>query len=414
MIPAIVAIIVGLAVGGLLVASSRRDAAMGRGAQADDLVARKESIYAQVRELDDTRDRLDPALYQSERARLLDEAAGVLRELDAPAPAPAPAPSTSPSGFLSRHPQLTGALWGGLVGGFGFAIYSAVSDQAAPRAEGQSVTGGQAMSAPAEDPALAALAAEVEAKPADLEAKNRYGHALINADRVREAWKLADAVTEIDPGNAEARTHQAVTLMEIGDFDMAGAVLDRVLAEHASFAEALGYRGAIYARAGDKENAVAMWTRAKLSEPSQAAVFDELIARVDSLAAPPTSPAAPGDGTSAAPGDGPGAVEFSGEIHAPPGTDGSTGVLFVSVRPAGVESGPPARASRLGAPTFPAPFSLSAANAPMGGSISGPVVITAKLDLDGNPSTQEPGNLVGRSAPVEVGATGLVIQLASP
>lgn len=404
MIPAIVAIIVGLAVGGLLVASSRRGAAAGRGAQADDLVARKESIYAQVRELDDTRDRLDPALYQSERARLLDEAAGVLRELDAPATTPAPAPSTSPSGFLSRHPQLTGALWGGLVGGFGFAIYSAVSDQAAPRAEGQSVTGGQAMSAPAEDPALAALAAAVEANPADLEAKNRYGHALINADRVREAWKLADAVTEIDPGNAEARTHQAVTLMEIGDFDMAGAVLDRVLAEHAGFAEALGYRGAIYARAGDKENAVAMWTRAKLAEPSQAAVFDELIARVDSLAAPPSAAAPPADGT----------VEFSGEVHAPPGTDGSTGVLFVSVRPAGVDSGPPARASRLGAPTFPAPFSLSAANAPMGGSITGPVVITAKLDLDGNPSTQEPGNLAGRSAPVEVGATGLVIQLASP
>lgn len=414
MIPAIVAIIVGLALGGLLVASSRRDATLGRRAQADDLAARKESLYAQVRELDDTRDRLDPALYQAERARLLDEAARVLREIDAPRPPEAaPAPAAS-GGFLSRHPQLVGALWGGLVGGFAFAIYSAVSDQAAPRAEGQSMTGGQAasMSAPSDDPALAALAAAVEANPADLEAKNRYGHALINADRVREAWKLADAVTEIDPGNAEARTHQAVTLMEIGDFDMAGAVLDRVLAGHPSFAEALGYRGAIYARAGDKENAVAMWTRARAAEPSQAAVFDELIARVDSLAAPPAPAGAPTPAPAESPADAD--VEFAGEVRAPAGTDGSTGVLFVSVRPAGVESGPPARASRLGAPSFPSPFSLGAANAPMGGSISGPVVITAKLDLDGNPTTQEPGNLVGRSAPVELGATGIVIELGPP
>ncbi len=412
MIPAIVAIIVGLAVGGLIVASSRRGAAMGRRAQADDLSARKESIYAQVRELDDTRDRLDPALYQSERGRLLDEAAVVLREIDAPAAAATPVTPTASGGFLSRHPQLTGALWGGLVGGFGFAIYSAVSDQAAPRAEGQSVTGGQAMGAPAEDPQLAALAAAVEANPADLEAKNRYGHALINAERVREAWKLADAVTEIDPANPEARTHQAVTLMEIGDFDMAGAVLDRVLAEHTNFVEALGYRGAIYARAGDKENAVAMWTRAKQAEPAQTVVFDELIARVDSLAAPPAAEAPAVDAP--ATGAEEGAVEFSGEVRAPAGTDGSTGVLFVSVRSAGVDAGPPARASRLGAPAFPSPFSLSAANAPMGGSITGPVVITAKLDLDGNPTTQEPGNLVGRSAPVELGASGIVIELAAP
>ena len=53
-----------------------------------DLEARREALYAQLRELDDTADKLDKSLYESERARLLFAAAEVLRALDA-ADAPA-------------------------------------------------------------------------------------------------------------------------------------------------------------------------------------------------------------------------------------------------------------------------------------------------------------------------------------
>ncbi len=426
--PPTLAIAAGLAGGLVLVGWSRRGARRGQADPVVDLLARKDALYAQVRELDDTRDRHEPALYQQERERLLAEAAGVLRQIDgAQARAAGSAgPRAGGDGATSPAspptPPWVSAGAGGAVVALVFGLYKMVTDEAAPRAEGQGITGGQAAmggsegaeaEAPELPPAVAAelvaLAAAVEKDPADLEAKNRYGHALIAVDRVRDAWKLADAVTEADPGNAEARTHQAVVLIDIGDTTMAASVLDRVLVEHPAFTEALGYRGAIYAQQGDKAGAVDAWTRARASDPAGAAVFDQLLARVDSMVVGAATGDAAG-GTADEPVPVTGAAELSGEVRLAAGTTAPSGTLFVYVRPEGQDKGPPARVKRLGA-AFPAAFSIAASDSPMGGTLSGRVWVSAKLDQDGNPSTTEPGNLAGRSEAVEVGATGIVIEL---
>lgn len=476
-IPAIVTVVAGLAGGVALVLRSRTTPAFDH-EQAADLLARREGLYAQLRELDDTRDRMDPPLYAKERERLVGEATAVLAMIEAGTASLAQAaavaqpatggPQTNAQGdatatrntFSSRHPQLVGALWGAAIVGFGVLLYNGLQGYSGRRVEGQSLTGGQALNrrdvqtgaemdarAAAMDaqqgqqlPAgaqaeLDALSAAVAANPTDLEAKNRLGHALISLDMVMEAWKISEEVVAVDDQNPEARVHQAVMLLEIGDVPMAAKVLDKVIAGHPSQAEALGYRGAIYVQMGDKANAVATWEAAKAADPAQAALFDELISKVDSLmigAAAARGGGATGpDGTGVDPNgtasglppgttaqnpasdDPAGEIEFTGRVSVAPGVATPKGTLFVYVRPEGVDRGPPLRVKKL--PAFlPARFSISAADDPMGGGagVSGSMQITAKIDQDGNAMTNEPGNLVGKSGPVHTGDAEIEVVLS--
>jgi tetratricopeptide (TPR) repeat protein len=437
--PAIVVSTIALIAGaGVVFRANRGIKAADQEARAD-LSARREALYAQLREIDDTRDRLDEPLYASERTRLIGEAAAVVAALEQITPAAAadsPAPTVAPSNsFRSRHPQLAGAMWGAALVGFGILTYSGLQNYSSKRQEGQSITGGKAMEAPATEPALPpAIQAELEAyasaiaaNPTDLEAKNRYAHALISLGQVMEAWKLSEAVVAADPENAEARVHQAITLIEIGDIDMAGKLLDRVLTTHPAQAEALGYRGAIYVQQGEKEKAVAAWTAGKAADPAQAALFDDLIGRVDSLLAGAaarsagTVAGAPTDGTNAGSSStdevknvSPATPEFTGTLRVAPGVPVPAGTVFVYVRAEGVDKGPPLRVRKYPA-TLPLEFLLSEDDNLMGGGpLQGSLQLTAKLDQDGNPTTMEPGNLVGKSSAVAVGATGVEIVLGLP
>lgn len=414
-----------------------------------DLLARRDALYDQLRELDDTRDKLDGELYAAERARLLAAAADVLRALDLAPPAARPAPgatgddqaarpSKTSDSWSSRHPRLSSALWGLGAAAAVLLLREALETNAADRSEGQSITGagggggggggmgsGQSTSGgSASGPAAPALPPEVQAalddlkakaavEPPDLEAKNRYGHALIGADQVMVAWKEAEAVVALDANNAEARVHQAVVLLQIGDQAMAGKLLDKVLSAHPDQAEALGYRGALYAEAGQRQEAIDAWTKAKDADPTQAPMFNELIAGVDDLIARAAAQRASGATEAAVPEPTApaGEVEFAGEVRLASGLPAS-GTLFVYVRPEGVTSGPPLRVKKLPA-QFPAKFVITAADSPMGGTLpAGKVQLSARLDSDGNVMTKDPTDPVAMSAPVAAGAKELVLDLA--
>lgn len=394
-----------------------------------DLSTRKDELLQLIRELDDTRaSRTD---YESERARLLQEAAETARALDH-ADDVQPAPVVKPT-VAARNPQLVGALWGGGIVAFIAALAWGIQTGSSLRPEGGSMTGGEsagmgggggggrAQQAPAQaerEAVLSAadqaeldkLAAAVAANPADLEAKNKLGHAYIGLNKVMDAFKLAEEVIKKDPENAEARTHQGVVLMAIGDQARAGSVFDKVLATAPTNIEALGYRGAVYYQAGDTANAISIWEKAKAVEPAEAATFDNLIAMARK--GPPAAAPAMGGGAMAGGAEAAqaGPAELSGTITLGAGVAAPQGTVFVYVRPEGVDGGPPMRAARIPA-NFPAEFTISAANAPMGGELSGRVVVSAKIDVDGNPSTKSPDDLVGKSTVVEKGATGISITL---
>ncbi len=438
-IPGLVVAATAVVVGSVLALRARGHASpSGSAERRVDLIARKSALYDAIRSAADVGQ-------ADERARLEIEAAQVLYDLDHIAPDAPPAyPTAAPvrhDGFSARHPQLIGALWGAGIVGFGGALYVLLQDYTKPRTEMGSLTGnaqsdgpvpaaseqasGRAASA-SQAAELATLQAAADAAPADIAAQNAYAHALIGVGRVMDAFHISEKIVALDPANAEARTHQAVVLLDIGDMNTAAKVLDRVLEKNPTFAEALGYRGALYYEASDTENAIATWERALVADPAYADEFTRLIAMAKR--GPPTQGDAgdaggvsPGTGTapsaSAASSSGPAETmaEFTGSVTVAAATNLPAGTtLFVYARAPGVDAGPPLRVVRVASPTFPHAFSISAANAPMGGNLTGPVVLTARLDGDGNPMTKDAADLVGKSQPIEAGASGVLIQLAPP
>jgi hypothetical protein len=89
-------------------------------------------------------------------------------------------------------------------------------------------------------------------------------------------------------------------------------------------------------------------------------------------------------------------------------------VIFLVARkfdPSGVQ-GPPLAVRRLVAGTFPLNFSLDSRDAMMVGTqLTGKVVITARVDKDGDAMTKNPGDVIGQSKAVEAPNTKVVIDL---
>jgi hypothetical protein len=85
-------------------------------------------------------------------------------------------------------------------------------------------------------------------------------------------------------------------------------------------------------------------------------------------------------------------------------------VLFVYVRNAHAEVGPPIAVKRLAA-VFPASFDLGQADSMMGQEFPESVAVEARLDSDGNPLTRDPADPRVRIDDVPAGSTGLRLVL---
>jgi cytochrome c-type biogenesis protein CcmH len=241
-----------------------------------------------------------------------------------------------------------------------------------------------------------------------------------------ESFNEAEAVVALRPEDPEARTHQAIVLIAIGDAATAASALDKVIAAAPTFAEALAYRGALHFQSGEAERAVAMLDRAVQADPNLAASVQPLIeaAKAGNLpspsapaasAAPSAGPAGGGPTTGAGPA-GPSPDDISGTLALAPAAAGKVqpgDVVFLSARPPGVEGGPPTWVARIPAATFPMAFTLGPANAMLGGPTPAELVITARIDRDGNARTKGPDDLEGRSATLKPGATDVAITLSA-
>jgi hypothetical protein len=135
---------------------------------------------------------------------------------------------------------------------------------------------------------------------------------------------------------------------------------------------------------------------------------------------PPPAPLPPPQGGAAALGGGAPAGEggsITGKIELaaslakkkPPGT------LFLVARR--ISDNPNARGTliavkKLPATTFPLPFSLTAADMPFQqGAFEGELVLTARIDQDGDPLTYEKGDVFGKLPKVQVGSHDVKLAL---
>jgi hypothetical protein len=86
-------------------------------------------------------------------------------------------------------------------------------------------------------------------------------------------------------------------------------------------------------------------------------------------------------------------------------------VLFVIARSA--EGGPPLAVKRLAPGPFPLPFEIGAQDAMLGRPFAGPILLSARIDADGDPLTRGPGELTASAAsPLEPGAAAVDLLLA--
>lgn len=89
----------------------------------------------------------------------------------------------------------------------------------------------------------------------------------------------------------------------------------------------------------------------------------------------------------------------------------SGSVLFlIARRPQG---GPPLAVQRIPDPRFPLPFELGPDDRMIQAiPFEGPMLLSARVDGDGNATSREPGDLLGNApAPVDPGATNVIIEL---
>jgi cytochrome c-type biogenesis protein CcmH len=95
--------------------------------------------------------------------------------------------------------------------------------------------------------------------------------------------------------------------------------------------------------------------------------------------------------------------------RAGPAPAGAT--LFIVVREARLQRGPPAAVKRLDAASFPLRFELSDKDSMAGEPLPDPLRIEARLDGDGNAMTREPGDLTAVEDGVRSGNTNLRLVL---
>ena len=87
------------------------------------------------------------------------------------------------------------------------------------------------------------------------------------------------------------------------------------------------------------------------------------------------------------------------------------GVLYLIVRVAGREGGPPLAVKQLPA-DLPVSFRITEADSMVPGTpLVGDLEVIARLDQDGNAFSRQPGDLEGRAGPVQVGASVEIVLL---
>ncbi len=389
------------------VASSGRTLPDAARLRIGELERERASMYAVLHDHHAGRAGQDPAMWASDLDRLEAAAAQVLRRLDAARREAGQTP-------LVRPPPTRAAAVAWQVAAIVVLVAAAATGlQGALKPKVDAMGGGGA------DAELAALRAAADANPADLAAQNAYGHALLAASDLKGAFQAAERVVAAAPDDPEARTHQAVVLLNMGDAPLAARLLDRVLARAPTFTEALGWRGALHFQMGEPEAAARVWEAALAADPSLKATLAPMIdtardpARYAALTRAPTgAPDAPAAGSAAggAPTT-PDPADVTGTIAGDPSLLRPNDILFLSARPEGQTTGPPTWVARLPIASVPLEFRLGPANSMIGGATPERLVITARVDRDGDPRSKGPDDLEGRSDVLSPGASGVTITL---
>ena len=458
-LPALIVLGIGLAAGAGVVwqvlAASRRLPSAGAVATVEvrDLAGKGDALLRQLRELEDTASKRTPDQLARERYALELEAARTFLALDERA-GPAKetrrqgAPRESPPGVPQRaaaaapeRAGMRGFLWGTGSATALLLLAFFVYQSAKPREAGGSVTGEPGMSGrqagagagagagATPDADEAELQAAVASNPDDVERRLALTRHYVERQDWMKVWNETSQVLKTAPGNPRALAYQALVRLAMGQGEVAVSMLKTALASDPNLVDGWVYLALSLARTGHMKEAEEAVARASKLFPDRADDFRRFLAelRTNEASTAQASPAAgesdphaglrtPGEGASpapaaaAAPAAAKGGRRVSGVVDLDPALRGSvpaTGVLFVFARQAGGNAGgPPVAVKRLPA-RFPAAFELSEADSMMGQPFPDKLLIEARLDEDGDPTTRPPTDPKARLDGIKVGRTDL-------
>jgi Flp pilus assembly protein TadD len=379
-----------------------------------DLQAKRDALVQQLR---------DPGVEGDERTRLEVETAQVLRQLDA-------YKSTTPASEVvapatAMDPTVKGFLWGAASVAALVGLGYFVMQQAKPREEGGSLTGGfesgapqqqqPQPQAPATNPMIQQLEAAVQKDPNNLELRNELAQAYLQANNMMAVFEQTKFVLEKKPDDSRALTFQALVRMAMGDADAATKMLQRATQSNPKNLDGWVSLAWIYVQTDRMQDAERMIAEAVKHSPNDKAQLENVFASMKQSkneqpaqtaegglpeGHPPVdggTPATPVPSTPAATGP---SVRVTLNLDA--AARQRTGVLFVIARnPAG---GPPYAAKRVMASSFPMTVELSAADSMMGQPLPPTFRLEARLDSDGDAMTRVPTDPSAMQEGVSVGS----------
>ena len=253
----------------------------------------------------------------------------------------------------------------------------------------------------AAEPSSAASLAEIQAleeavrkSPKDVPLRIELTRAYLQQKDLMKVFDQTKAALEIEPGNPKALTYQALVRVAMGQAPQAESMLKEALKKDPQIEDAYIHLALARIQQGNKKGAEEAIQEAQKRFPDDKEQLSQVFAQITSAPRSDgaTAPAQHPDPVAAdAPPAETAAQGFTVVVDLPQGMTVPAGaVLFVIVREAGLETGPPAAVKRVPATGFPITVTLTDKDSMAGESLPGLVRIDARIDRDGNPLSKDP------------------------
>ena len=431
--PPLVVLALGTVAGAVLVAARARRQA----AQESPKVSSHESDLK--RRYDALIRRLAEGADPDERTAIEIEAAQVLREMETgtgPGGAPAAAPVASSQAAAPAVPARPASAWAGFAYGvltmavLGGLFYLA-SQGSTERSSGGSPTGGNGMgpaaaaeapqTSAADDANLKALEEAVRRSPTDIAQRIELVRAYLQKRDLMAVFDQTKAVLEIEPGNPYALTYQSLVRVAMGQAAQAETTLVEVIKKNPGIEDAYIHLAIARLQLGNKKGAEEAIQAGQKQFPDDKEQLAQVFAQISNPSSeqgagaptdqPEVPPAAMGEGSGAA---APSSAQLVVVVDLPKGvTVPSNAILFVIVREAGLESGPPSAVKRVPAVNFPITVTITEKDSMSGEGLPGLVRIDARVDRDGDPLTKDPQDPAASEENLRPGG-GQVLMVLTP
>lgn len=252
------------------------------------------------------------------------------------------------------------------------------------------------------------LAAKVKANPEDLEGLQMLGRSYMVLGRFQEAVAAYEALAAKRP-SAEVYADWADALGSVDSSKGLAGEPEKLIAKalqlDANNVKALALAGTVAFDRKDYRTALVHWERMATQIDPQSEMGQSAQAMIQE-ARNRSGQAAPGEASAAAP-----ALRAKGRLSVAAALKDKVAAgdtLFVFARP--VAGGPPLAALRFRAEDLPLDFDFAMAQAMLGATVDGKVVIGARISKSGN-ATPSAGDLEGFSAEVAPDAQGLSLEI---